>query len=206
MKTVIIENQWELEEDMVSLLKQEAELFKDATEHLHAIQRHNETNQQIAQHDALLICTFFYHKEQLENLVSAFYQKKFGDKVYKVYARGLLHHLDEWTEPGKPNRTFYTNGVLDPDPEFSYRASSGFDNHKRFLREVISMVTRGLLELYCWEHDYQVYDTRTGKKAERGTPMEFLEESDEEWVIRRICYDKKLKRFHYEGREPEERN
>jgi len=213
MKTLIVENQWELEEDMVTLLAQEPELFAGVTKHLHAIQLPEETNKLIAQHDALLICTYFFHKRQLERLVSAFYAKAFGDKVYKVYARGLLGFMDTWTTPGRPNKTFFTivDGVrvADPDDEYDYTARSGFtseETHKRFLREITSMVNRGKLELYCWDHDYCLYDTRTGKKAERGTPLEFIEDDDREWVIRRICYDKKLKRFHYEGKEPEERD
>ncbi len=179
---------------MVSLLKQETELFKEPTVHLHALQLHKETLGHIAQHEALLIYSFFFYKEQLERMVTAFYKKLFGPKVYKVYSFELLRLLDTWTEPGKPHTNFFTtdskgNRVPWPTPEYSGEATRGWTSyatHKRFLREIISMVSKGNIELYHWGHN-------------------FRDNSDREWDIRRILYDKKLKRFHYEGEAPKPR-
>lgn len=209
MKTVIIENQWKIEDEMQRLLNQEPELFQGYTTHLNALYAKTETGQLIATHDALLIQSTFYYSSQLERLMTAFYDRSYGpDRVHKVYAHNILHMLDEWTEPGRVDHTFIMNGKPAPAEKYAHSAHRSFSTekaHARFLRELVSCLSRGIVELYDWSDDFKKYDSRTWQPATQDTPEEYRKywhDESKEYHIRRVHYDKKLNRFHFEGLAP----
>lgn len=217
MKSLIIENQWEIPDTLQEFIDQNPDKVGEVSEIINALSMDlADVGAAISGVDMLLMETTFYYKEQLESILHALYAGQFGPRIKKVACVNLLDKLDRWTKPYKPSPNSWTileDGSKIPDPErpldYSWDAKSGFEDHALFLAQLIELVQTERLELYDISNDHRVHrigDTQLmyfDTAVALGLTREDIEWQREEHALIRICYSAELRRFHYEGTEPD---
>jgi hypothetical protein len=96
MKTLLIENQEAPSPELLRFARSNESVLGPVTIFTEALDKPQELGPAIAQHDALLLESTFHYKQQLEDLLKAFHQGLFGDKVYTFFVVDILDYLQRW--------------------------------------------------------------------------------------------------------------
>ena len=97
MRALIIENQWDVDNDIKAFLKDHADMFTSVREELYCAHRHlEEFVPMIMESDAIIVASTFMDKDQLEDYVDAFLDGPFKDLPMKFYICNFVYHLTKW--------------------------------------------------------------------------------------------------------------
>lgn len=97
MKALIIENEYDIPEELREFLKDNPDLFSSVDEQIACRHRPlQDLGRHIAEADAIIVMSTFMYTDQLEQMVQAFAKGPFSGKDFKFYIYRFMNHLNGW--------------------------------------------------------------------------------------------------------------
>ena len=149
MKGLIIENEYDVPDEIRAFLKDNPKLFSHVEEQCFCQHRDlRELAEYIISADAIIVMSTFLYRAQLEEYVAALASGSLGKK--RIYGWYVLRHLNDWNEKREDG---------------SYSEACLFDAFPAFLARVKQLVMDGLV--YSIEEDINLPQRRKGYNGSR---------------------------------------
>ena len=187
MKTLAIENDWDIPDDLQAFADLKPDLIGELTVLRNARMLPADTlREKISQFTQFLLESTFIYKDQLESLKSGFAAGLFGPGPFTFYIPRIVHKLEQWTEKR--------------DGDYTYGARGGFLDHEKFMNTLISLVEVDQLRLF----EIRVHDTWIDKNTGQfPDDLDFENEDQEKKFtgasVTRVRFDRHAGEFYREN-------
>ncbi len=96
MKAIIIENEYEVENCIKALLKDNPDLFESVQEELYCLHRPAESLlPEVLKNDAIIVASTWMYKDQVEEFIDGFLKPEFPKKM-KIFLHYFTNELNSW--------------------------------------------------------------------------------------------------------------